>query len=171
MPVDSFTTHVTASVGWKQTLVTGGWPLSSGKRLFVLLEPATTAESNSVNVRLHSFEIPENLLTGLGLDGLKADASANHKSGIFSAEQTSSLLKTLETTDGVAVLAAPRVVTQSGRQAQVQVVDVIPLPSGQTYTTGPVVDIVPTIAPDRQTVELQAVRNQTCREPRRGHDA
>ena len=153
-PVDAFTANVTASVGWKQSLVMGGWQSSSGKRAFVLLEPATTADADSVRVRSHIVEIPENLLRGLGLEELKADGSANNRSGILSAEQTSSLLKTLETTDGVAILAAPQAVTQSGRQAQVSVTESLALPSGQTYTTGPVIDVVSTIAPDQQSVSF-----------------
>ena len=154
LPVETFTANVTASVGWKQTLVTGGWRTPSGKCAFVLLQPTATTDANGVNVRSQMVEIPVNLLPELGLDGLEGDAPKMNGSKILSAEQAAGLLKALKNAEGVDLLNAPEIITLSGRQAQVQLVDLHTLPSGQTYTTGPLIDVVPTISADQQTVQL-----------------
>jgi type II secretory pathway component GspD/PulD (secretin) len=52
------------------------------------------------------------------------------------------------------MLAAPRVTTLTGQQAQISVTESHALPSGQTYTTGPTIDVLPTILADKQTLEL-----------------
>jgi type II secretory pathway component GspD/PulD (secretin) len=99
-------------------------------------------------------ELPNELIGRYGLDDLIADGQTSAGSGILTAEQTQRAIRDFEKTDGVDILAAPQVVTLSGRQAQVSVTQSHPLPSGQTYTTGPVIDVTPTIAADRQTVEF-----------------
>lgn len=153
LPVEIFTANATANVGWGMAVVTGGWRLPSGKRGFVLLQPSDAGDS-SVLVNSRIVELPENLLASFGLDALKADGNAGRGNGILSAEQLQDLLKRLEKTEGVEVLMAPRVTTPSGRQAQVQAVDHHALPSGQTYTTGQIIEVTPTIAADKQSVEL-----------------
>jgi hypothetical protein len=52
------------------------------------------------------------------------------------------------------MLAAPRVTTLTGQQAQISLTESHALPSGQTYTTGPTIDVLPTIVADKQTLEL-----------------
>lgn len=153
LPVETFTANVTANVSWGMAVVTGGWRLPSGKRGFVILQPSDPGDG-SVLVMSRIVELPENLLAGFGLDSLKADGNAGRGSGILTVEQLQDLLKRLEKTEGVALHNAPQVTTPSGRQAQVQAVELHTTPSGQTYTTGQVIDVTPTIAADKQTVEL-----------------
>lgn len=153
LPVDTFTANVTAIVGWKQMVVTGGWKLSSGKRAFVLLQPQDMG-GNAVQLESRVFDVPDDLLAGLGLDHLRASDQAVTDGGILSAEDALALVKKLQKLDGVDLLAAPRVTTLTGQQAQISVTESHSLPSGQTYTTGPTINVVPTIGADQQTVEL-----------------
>jgi hypothetical protein len=153
LPVDTFTANVTATIGWKQMLVTGGWQLPSGKRGFVLLQPHVS-EDGSVRVESRIFDVPDDLLAGLGLDQLRARDQAVVDGGILSVEDALALVKKLQKLEGVDLLTAPQVTTLNGRQAQISVTESHSLPSGQTYTTGPIIDVVPTIGADKQTVEL-----------------
>lgn len=153
LPVDTFTANVTATVGWKQMLVTGGWQLPWGKRGFVLLQPQD-AGGNSVRLESRVFDVPDDLLPGLGLDQFRTSDQATSGNGILSVEEALDLVKKLQTLDGVDLLTAPQVITQNGRKAQISVAESHSLPSGQTYTTGPTIDVVPTIGADQQTVEL-----------------
>lgn len=154
VPVDTFTANVTATVGWKQMLVTGGWRLPSGKRAFVLLRPRADAGDNVVNLESQVFNSPDDALLPLGLDALRAPDQASPKNGILSAEDASLLLARLKQTEGIDLLGAPQVSTLSGEQAQISVTQSHALPNGQAYTTGPTIDVRPTIGPDKRTVEL-----------------
>jgi len=152
-PVETFTANVTAKVGWQQALVTGGWRTPSGKRAFVFFQPADAGEG-AVTVRAHIVEVPENLLASLGLDGIKPDGSADQGSGILAAEQVRQILRKIEKTEGAELVASPQVGVLSGNQAQVSVTQSHTSPSGQAYTTGPVIGVTATVSADKQTVEL-----------------
>jgi hypothetical protein len=152
-PVESFTNNVTASVGWNHTLATGGWRSPTGNRLFVFLKPAPGTDANTVLVQGKIAEVPEHLLSQLGLEGFKTDGPEN-AGNVFTPEQSEQLANALEKTEGVKLLGAPRVITQSGQPASVSIAEAHSLPTGERYTTGPTINLVPTIAPDKQTVEL-----------------
>ena len=62
----------------------------------------------------------------------------------------------LEKTAGVDILGTPRVTTLSGDQAQLQLGDVKML-AGIKHQLGPIVDLVPTILPDKVSIALQVV--------------
>ena len=53
------------------------------------------------------------------------------------------------------MLAAPRVVSLSGRQAQIKVVETTMMPTGESFETGPVLDLVPTVAADGRSVDMR----------------
>jgi type II secretory pathway component GspD/PulD (secretin) len=107
-----------------------------------------------VQVVSRVFEVPDELLPGLGLDQLRTADQATAGNGLMSAEDALGFIKKLQNLDGVDLLNAPEVTTLNGRQAQISVTESHSLPSGQTYTTGPIIDVVPTIGADKQTVEL-----------------
>jgi hypothetical protein len=50
--------------------------------------------------------------------------------------------------------AQQSITTLSGRYAKVRTVDMHQTPPGEKYSTGPVIDIIPTIAADGQSVQL-----------------
>lgn len=150
LPFETFTANISPKVMWKQMVVTGGWKTSSGKRVFLLLQPFPS-DNGAVSVRSRFIEVPEQLAGQMGLDLGQGVQSFN---GIFSEEQSETLLTTMKKTEGVTMLMAPEVSCLSGQSAQVQNIEAHSAPNGQTYFTGPVIDLVPTISADRQTVEL-----------------
>jgi tetratricopeptide (TPR) repeat protein len=105
--------------------------------------------------------------------------------GILTEAQAKVVLQALEQRAGTDVLSAPKVTTLSGRQAQIQVVDlktyVMGLdpkaavqpgkrPAGATNAsglltaqvpTGPTLDVIPTVAADGYTIELKVIPTVT----------
>jgi general secretion pathway protein D len=105
--------------------------------------------------------------------------------GILTEAQAKVVLRALEQRAGTDVLSAPKVTTLSGRQAQIQVVDlktyVMGLdpkavvqpgkrPAGATNAspfltaqvpTGPTLDVIPTVAADGYTIELKVIPTVT----------
>jgi len=153
-PVDSFTASVTKTVGWKQALVTGGWRLPSGKRAFVLMQPSADQGEGTVLLRSQIVEMSDSAVAALGFQAWLTEERASSGGLVLSVEQAGILQANLKQMEGVDIISSPSVTTASGRQAQVSVVDVRTLPSGETYHTGPTVDITPTISADKQNVEL-----------------
>jgi len=152
-PVETYTAKATMKIGWQQTMVTGGWKLPSGNRGLVLLQPlADETNPNAVHVRAQILELPESLMTGLG----NLDASGKDSRGydVLTTAEARALLDKIKNTEGASIMASPSVITASGQQAQVAVVDTFTGPNGENYSVGPVVDITPTIAPGNQLVEL-----------------
>jgi hypothetical protein len=152
-PVDSFTAHATATVGWKQVLVTGGWETSSGKRGFVLVQPSDEVGDNQVHLTTHVIEVPEALLVTLG-NSVRAEDKDSTSKNVLSADAAREFLQKLKETDGVDLLTTPQVITLNGRQAQVSVREAHTAYTGETYYTGPTIDIVPTIGADGKSVEM-----------------
>jgi beta-lactamase regulating signal transducer with metallopeptidase domain/tetratricopeptide (TPR) repeat protein len=58
------------------------------------------------------------------------DYSSHHWAGRLNPAQFRSVIRTFEQTDGVEVLSLPRITTKSGRQANVEVIDLMSLPTG-----------------------------------------
>jgi type II secretory pathway component HofQ len=75
----------------------------------------------------------------------------------LSADQLEAILKAAKDSGGAEILASPSVITTSGRQAQVQIVDMHQTPSGEKYSTGPILNFMPTISPDGQSVQMVIV--------------
>lgn len=153
-PIDTFTAKATGTVGKGQSMVTGGWKTESGKRVFVVMQPTPVEADNTVLVRSHVVEVPEQLVATLGLDGLKPDNTTSTGSSVLSAEDTTRLLANLKSQEGVNILSAPQVITANGRQAQVSVTESRELANGTIYSVGPVVSLTPTISDNKQQVEL-----------------
>lgn len=104
-------------------------------------------------------------------------------SGILTDPQLRVVLRALEQRSGVDVLSAPRVTTLSGRQAQIQVVDIQSIVTGlnpdalnapgasrttnaSPFTTaaipaGPTLDIIPYVAADGYTIQLTVIPTVT----------
>ncbi len=105
--------------------------------------------------------------------------------GIFTEQQYAVLMRALEQRSGVDVLSAPKVTTVSGRQAQIQVVDLKTIVTGANpaaliqpnQTTppptnlsslltaqvplGPVVDLIPNVSADGRTINLRIIASLT----------
>lgn len=153
-PVETYTATAQAPVPWNQTLITGGWILPSGKRALVMVRPVPVEGGDIAQLELQT-KIMEMPAMALGqMDMAKAGQRKSSLSGVLTSEQTALVMKALEQMEGVNVLAAPKVITVDGRQAQVKVVDVKTAPSGETYEVGPSIDIVPKISADGTSVDL-----------------
>jgi hypothetical protein len=164
-PVQSYSASVRANVPFAQTLVTGGWKLPSGKHALFFVEPqlmdrvGNVAQPGSgadqISLQTHIVELSEQALARLGLDSLKSDSMETGAQLTLNETQARSILDDLRQTEGVDVLGAPRVLTISGRQAQVKIANTFIGPTGEPFEMGPMVDVVPTVGPDGQSADLQ----------------
>jgi hypothetical protein len=166
--VQEFVANIQATVPPQQTLVTGGWKLPSGKHAFFFVEPTLVgADGNRLErvgdadspgqivVQTRIVELSEEALSRHGLSGLKSDAPETGGQLLLTAAQQREIFGALEQETGVDILAAPRVVTLSGRQAQVKVVNSHMTPAGEPFETGPMLDLVPTVASDGRSVDMR----------------
>jgi len=158
-PVETYVATTQAAVGPQQTLITGGWKLPSGKRAVVLIQPRVWSgaanEPGQVMIQTRIAELPDEVLAQVGLDRLKSETKQSSSQAILSSEQTELLVNTLQQTAGVDLLAAPKIMTLDGRQAQVKVSNEIKTAaSGESYEIGPSIDIVPRISADGASVDL-----------------
>jgi len=158
-PVETFSATVHASLTSKQTLVTGGWTVPGGKRAVVLIEPTIGAGADlagQVVIQARFVELSEEALARVGLGGLKSDGKESSSQTVLGPEQTALLIASLESTQGVNVLSAPKISTLDGRQAQIKCVNVRTV-AGEATELGPVVDVVPRLSPDGGSVDLSVV--------------
>jgi hypothetical protein len=158
--VETFTTQASATVGWQQAVIAGGWQLPSGKRGFVMLQPAAVAETpGAVQVSARILEVPS--AAAAMLDFLTT-SKAENAHGILEASEARKLMARLQA-EGAEVLTSPTVVSISGRQAQISVGETTTLPNGQTVQLGPVIDLTPTIGANGNSVVLDFTAQLTVR--------
>ena len=167
-PVQSFVANVQATVPPQQTLVTGGWKLPSGNHALFFIEPVVVDEAGNVRapspsanspgqvvVQTRIVELSEEALTRHGFNGLKSDGAEAGGQLMLTDAQQRQILGALEQEEGVNILAAPRVLTLSGRQAQIKVVETTMVLAGESFETGPVLDLVPTVAADGRSIDMR----------------
>ena len=158
--VTKYQSVVNATVPSGFSLATGGWETQPGKRMLVLNTPIV-AEGGQVEIRTRYVEMPDAVFDAHGFNYLKAEGTESKGSGILSDEKAAALLKAFEKTEGVDVVAAPSVTTLSGRQAQVQVLEMWQTMTGETQHIGPVLDVIPHITADRNSVQMSVIVNLT----------
>ncbi|EEF59678.1 M56 family metallopeptidase [Pedosphaera parvula] len=88
--------------------------------------------------------------------------------GMLTGPQYQAAVKQLEMASCIDMLTAPSVITQSGRQAQIQAVDLIeiltnasPSAAKMQLPFGPVLDVLPTVTPDKLGVQLTGIATVT----------
>lgn len=159
-PIRTFVSTVITTTTWDQTVVTGGWKTPSGKRVIALVSLAPGDDDKQLTISSKILEYSEEAGEKLGLsqfnfDERTSDGTADRgKTHTITSEQSEAILKAAKASEGTEITAAPSVSTLSGRQAQIQVVDIHSMPSGEKYSTGPVLDFIPTITPDGQSVQM-----------------
>ena len=153
LSVVRFTNAVTATIPLGHALVLGSWASPEpGKRLLGFMTPETTPDApGSVLAQTRIMSVPDALLDRLGLQALRAETAANQGPAIFSAAQFATLLKTMEETEGVDVLTAPRVLAANGQAAKIAVTQAQP----DGTSTGPVIHVTPTLDADGTNVRLE----------------
>jgi type II secretory pathway component GspD/PulD (secretin)/tetratricopeptide (TPR) repeat protein len=147
------------------------------------------------------FPLPQSPIGPLASDGNLTPATALRQNapalatftGILTDPQFRIVIRALEQRDGTDVLAAPKVITVSGRQAQIQVTDITSVitgitagqtpagggaggaggaagggvvaaslaPTVQPLPTGPVLDVLPTVAADGYTINMALIPSIT----------
>jgi type II secretory pathway component GspD/PulD (secretin) len=134
----------------------------------VLNQPA-----QQVNIRAKFVEMPNDQVPALLGDITITTNREEASTGILTAPQARRLFKQLEQTKGVEILTAPDVTTVSGRQAQLQTVEIrtivtgaVPVVTNGVTTNifqtsalpyGPSLDVVPYVAADGYTVQLTLI--------------
>ena len=149
-PVKVFETTAEVLLQPGETLITGGWETSPGRRTLVFASPViidaagnVDPSGNQIVVRTHFVEMPDAVL-----QSIDPHQSARHDGllrATFDESRTQEVIEQLKNTAGVDILAAPLVTTLNGRQAQVAVQDARTF-DGQQHWIGPSVDLVPVVA-------------------------
>jgi RNA polymerase sigma factor (sigma-70 family) len=152
-PIRTLVATSTANVPWNDTVVMGGWKTPGGKRAIVMANVAH--KDGSVMITSRILEYTEAAGVKLGLSRFNTDEPLPTKPSTLTSEQANELLKLAQGSEGVDLLAAPRVTTSSGSPAQIQVGGMYSTPSGQKYLTGPVLHVNPNVSPDGQSVQLE----------------
>jgi RNA polymerase sigma factor (sigma-70 family) len=157
-PVQIYIANAEAAVEIGQGLVFGGWTTTPGKRMLVFLQPsiaelAQPGRVGSVLLVGQFCEVPDEVVTALGLDLIKTESKATSGHSVLDAEQYKTIQKALRDTPGVDILSAPRVQTGSGMQAVMSVTEQRMI-AGEDYTIGPSLDVEPRIAQGGASVRL-----------------
>jgi RNA polymerase sigma factor (sigma-70 family) len=87
--------------------------------------------------------------------GFPAVADPNNFNLKMNAETAATVLRLFEESEGVDLLAAPRMTTLDGREARVSVTDELALPDGSALPLGLEVNFFPTVLPDKQSTHLK----------------
>jgi len=149
-----------------------------------------------VNIQARFVEMTQNDAKAMGFDWFMGNSSivgtnlvhhpqsigkfsltSNLLTGILTPPQFKVVLRALEQREGVELLSAPDITTMSGRQAQIQVVDMKTLVTGETplitdgmevrllQTTnmpfGPVLDVFPHVSTDGYSVQMTLIPSVT----------
>jgi len=184
--VQPFTAAFTTRVADKETLVTGGWSTSPGRRTFMVMTPnidpaegVTTQVATDgskfdmpnakVTFNTTTVEIPETKLAQFGLDQLKADGNDSSVQSVLAAADADALITALKTPPDDVWVSHGTIITADGVSASMSMIgnssDAGTPASGQ-YTIG----LTPTLTADKTAVNLgvnlQVVRPSVSEAPR-----
>lgn len=162
-PVTRLTSTVTAQVPLGHALAVGGWAgQEPGQRVIGFITPVTVNDAGFITpaamagapgqvlLQTHLLTIPDRLLDRLGLQDLRTDQPSSQATAGLDAARLAALLKLAEQETGVSILSAPRVLTTSGRAAQISVTQAHP----DGTHTGPVISLTPTLDASGTAVRL-----------------
>jgi RNA polymerase sigma factor (sigma-70 family) len=154
-PIRTFYSAAMITTPWNQPIVTGGWKTPSGKRAIVMAR-ALPDDGNpqALTIKSYVFEYTEDAGAANGLAQFNTDGQSATKATELSADHFEAIQNAANRHDGIELLNAQAVTTLSGRYAEVQTVDLHQTLSGEKYSTGPVIDVIPTISSDRQSVQM-----------------
>ncbi len=156
-PVKTFIATAIETITWDQALVTGGWKMPDGKRALVVVTLEPMEEEKQVMIQSRILAYPEEVGERLGLAQFNLDEKDGFRTGKtqkLSVEFVNELLKFAGESAGVDLMSSPRVTTLAGRQAQTQAQQIRSLPNGDTYSTGPVIDVIPNVSADGRSVQV-----------------
>lgn len=145
-------------------------PGTDGSALYLGSWPTNANPGNSIPSNAGTFpgSIPGNSPTATfpqspGSHQLDATNDSTKFTGILTDPQFRVVLRAMDQRKNVNVIASPEVTTVSGRQAQVQVADVLSIvtansnalaPNVQTMPFGPTLDVIPYVSADGYTIQM-----------------
>jgi RNA polymerase sigma factor (sigma-70 family) len=149
---------VNAVVPWNQVMVAGGWKRSSGRRavLFSVPRQMNPEDKTQMTITGHILEFPEDAAATLGLEQFITEAPEIRPSGMLTTDRYEAVLKKAESTEGVVAINLGSVTTTNGRQTQLQSVELKRTEPGERME-GPIVDLIPTVSNDGQSVRLKVL--------------
>lgn len=131
-----------------------------------------------IHITAKFIEVPDKLMTNSLFKFILETNKVGSLSGVLTDPQARVLFKALEQAEGVEILSAPSITTLSGRQAQIQVIEMKSLITGETpiitedgmevrqlQTTnmpfGPVLDVFPTVTADGRSIQMVVIPTVT----------
>ena len=169
-PVKTLIAVANETLARDQALVAGGWKTQDGKRALTIVTTEATDDGRTVTVRTKLVEYSEEAeqLMGIGRFRSSSGDSVVGTSQVISIDEANELMEAAKSTPGFTLVSSPTLTTGDGRQAQIKHVDVRKLPNGEDYELGPTVDLVPTVSPDGQRVQLRMTAKLNLPVPRPG---
>jgi hypothetical protein len=147
-----------------ETLVTGGWPLHAGRRLFVFITPAWMDSKGKkvqapqgiapqVVIDAKFVEPSEQYSVSLGLQPLFVPQNESKVAVKYSSAQMRPLMDAISAVAGDDILSSPRVITTVGCQSSLssgglQIIE------GKAQTLGLSADLLPSVSSDGISVDL-----------------
>lgn len=150
-----------AEASWGEAVVMGGWKLPSGKRALMLAMPRQEQTPQAVGVKASILEYTEEAGAALGLEEFNSDAPPPRRRKL-SASEVEALVSAAKESSGISVRDGFSLTTLSGRRARLQSGETHMTPAGENYWTGAALDLVPTISPDGQSVQMTLSSQLNC---------
>jgi RNA polymerase sigma factor (sigma-70 family) len=173
-PVDAsqpFTAALTARLGDKQTLVTGGWSTAPGMHTFILMTPnidpadgvstqvATDGSkfdipNAKIAISTCTVEVPDAMLNQFGLDQFQADGNDSSVQSILATADAERLLTTLKTpSDGVTVVHG-EITTADGITSTMTTGAGDSSPNSQAAVSEYTIGLTPNLTTDQTAMDL-----------------
>lgn len=148
-----YTANFTARIGNGQTLITGGWSISPGKRTILITTPSIHSDGGAtpgVLIQSLVLEVPEELMPQFGMDQFKIDGRDSSVQTLLPTADAATLIKELEKTEGVSLLSAPRAFTRNGTAASFSIGNNQPNRTTPNYHIG----LTPNLTADGSAMDL-----------------
>jgi DNA repair exonuclease SbcCD ATPase subunit len=153
-PIRTFVSTALVTASWDQTILTGGWKLPSGRRAIVLVALQPGESQQQLTIKSTLLEYTDDAGNALGLAQFNTDGQTTTKAQKLDSAQAEAIMRAAKDSEEIKIVSSPIITTVGGQQAEIQVVEQRQTPSGEGYSTGIVMDFIPTIAADGQSVQM-----------------
>ncbi|TSJ77371.1 hypothetical protein [Rariglobus hedericola] len=127
MEVDMLSSALRADLKSGEVVVTGGYRLPDGKRLYAFVKPVigkTDDGGETVTVSSRFLSLDETAGKSVGLDNLDTNAANTLQHGeVWVADEETEVLKKLEGVPGIEVLTSPEVSVRPGSRGLIEIGD------------------------------------------------
>ncbi len=145
MTADMSSSTLSAQLKSGESVVTGGYLLPDGKRLYAFVQPTVQLVNGENLVRINSRvrAITDDAGSAVGLDGLATNAANTIQHGeVWFADEQAAVLSLLDESAGTDALAYPALTLRSGG-------------SGMLELNGLTLKVTPVLGADQQTMDLE----------------